>query len=270
MLLDALVLPDVARGALSQDVVLKHICQIVTLRLATGRTVVFVVGAEGVVLIDHIIELQLRRPSVPGMSYLLGGVTRHLIWPHVVKHVVDLQALVVIIGAHPERARQVESTRAVVGGEVIIQRTSILVHELRTVLEAEAFALCLLQRDTHDGLHRGGITGTWILNHIDVLNLIGTQTREFLHILHPSAVDIHLGIATTQHLHATFTLSLQRRNLRQGIAHGSGLLQYRTSDPCSHSIAFYTCFGQASFYHHTTQFLRLVKPHCRVCRDAVV
>ena len=90
VLLDALVLPDVARGALSQDVVLKHICQIVTLRLATWRTVVFVVGAEGMVLIDHIIELQLRRPCVPRVSDLLSGVTRYLVRPHVVKHIVDL------------------------------------------------------------------------------------------------------------------------------------------------------------------------------------
>ena len=87
------------------------------------------------------------------MSDLLGGVTRYLIWPNVVKHVVDLQALPVIIGANPERARHVKPTGAVVGGEVIVQRTTILVHELRAVLEAQTLALCLFQCDAHDGLH---------------------------------------------------------------------------------------------------------------------
>ena len=49
VLLDALVLPDVARGALGHDAFLEHIRQVVTLRFAFGRTVVFVVSAEGVV-----------------------------------------------------------------------------------------------------------------------------------------------------------------------------------------------------------------------------
>ena len=223
MLLDTLVLPDIARGTLGENTVLEHIRQVVALRLATGRTVVFVVGAKGVILIHHIVQLQLWRPCVPGVSDLLGGVSRHLIRANIVKHVVDLQTFKVIIGAHPERARHIKSARTVVGGEVIVQRTTVLVHELCAVLETEALALCLLQRDAHDGLYRGGISGTRVLHHIDVLNLVRAQTREFLHILHLAAVDIHFGIATAQHLHATVALSLQRRDPRQGIAHGSGL-----------------------------------------------
>ena len=122
-----------------------------------------------------------------------------------------------IIGTYPERTRHVESARTVVGGEVIVQRTAVLVHELCAVLETEALALCFLQRDADDGLYRGGIAGTRVLHHIDMLDLIGAQTREFLHVLHLAAVDIHFGIATAQHFHAAVALSLQRRNLRQGV-----------------------------------------------------
>ena len=90
MLLHTLVLPDVTRGALGEDAVLKHICQVVALSLAAGRAVVLVVGTKSVVLVDHIIQLQLWRPGVPRMSDLLGGVTRHLIRTNIVKHVIDL------------------------------------------------------------------------------------------------------------------------------------------------------------------------------------
>ena len=90
MLLDTLVLPDVTRGALCQDAILEHICQVVALRLAAGCAVVFVVGTECVVFVHHIVQLQLWRPCVPGMSDLLGGVTRHLIRTNIVKHVIDL------------------------------------------------------------------------------------------------------------------------------------------------------------------------------------
>ena len=60
VLLDTLVLPDITRGALCQYAVLKHICQVVTLCFAARRTVEFVVGTKGVVLVDHIVQLQLR------------------------------------------------------------------------------------------------------------------------------------------------------------------------------------------------------------------
>ena len=161
---------------------------------------------------------------MPGVSHLLGGVPRHLIWPYIVKHVVDLQTLIVIIGAHPERARYVESARTVVSGEVIVQRTAILVHELCAVLETEAFALFLFQRDANDGLYRGSITGTRVLNYIDMLDLVGAQTREFLHVQHLAPIDVNLGIATPQHLHTAVVFCLQRRNLRQGVTHGSCFL----------------------------------------------
>ena len=76
-----------------------------------------------------------------------------------------------------------------------------------------------------------------------MLNLVGAQTREFLHVLHPATIDIHLGIATSQHLYTAVALSLQLRNFRECIAHSSRLLQYRTGDGGAHDIAFYTCFG---------------------------
>ena len=204
------------------------------------------------------------------MSDLLGGVTRYLIWPNVVKHVVDLQALPVIIGANPERARHVKPARTVVGGEIVVQRTAVLVHELRAVLEAQTLALCLFQRDANNGLHRGGIAGTRVLNHIDMLDLIGAQTGEFLHVLYPSPVDIHFGFTTAQNLHATVALSFERRNLRQGITHGSGLLQYCTSDGGTHGVALHTCLRQASLYNHATQFMSLVEPHRCVCQQTII
>ena len=84
MLLDTLILPDIACRMLGHDAVLEHICNIVALRLTAGRTVVFVIGTKGMVLVNHIIELQLWRPSVPGVSDFLSGVTGYKVGTNVV------------------------------------------------------------------------------------------------------------------------------------------------------------------------------------------
>ena len=53
---------------------------------------------------------------------------------------------------------------------------TILIYTTEVILETEAFALCLLQRNTHDSLRRGGIAGSGILHNIHMLYLVGTQS----------------------------------------------------------------------------------------------
>ena len=158
-----------------------------------------------------------------------------------------------IIGTYPERSRYIKPARTVVNGEIVVQRTAVLIHELRAVLKAQTLALRLFQRDAHNSFYRGGIAGSRVLHHIDMLNLIRAQTREFLHVLHPPTVDIHFGIATAQHLHATVALSFERWNLRQGIAHRSGLLQYRTCDGGAHGVALHMSLRQLTFHHNLAE-----------------
>ena len=154
-----------------------------------------------------------------------------------------------IIGTYPERSRYIKPARTVIGREIVVQRTAVLVHELRTVLETQTFTLCLFQRDAHDRLYRGGIAGSRVLHHINVLDLIGAQAREFLHVLHPTPVDIHLSITASQHLHTTVALSFERRNLRECIVYGSGFLQYRTSDGGAHGVTLHMRLRQLPLHH---------------------
>ena len=86
-------------------------------------------------------------------------------------------------------------------------------------------------------------------------HLIGTQARQFGDILYLTAIDIHLGITTTQHLYGTITLGLERRNLCQSIAHGSSLLKDGSCHSCTHGIALNMSFRQLTFYYHLLQQL---------------
>ena len=124
-----------------------------------------------------------------------------------------LQRLIVTVAPSPQRGGNVETASSVVHIQIVRQCVPILINTTEVILKAQALALCFFQRDANDGLYRGGIAGSGILHHIDVLNLVGAQTRELLHVLHLSAIDVNLGIATPQHLHTTVALSLKRRNL---------------------------------------------------------
>ena len=134
---------------------------------------------------------------------------------------------------------------------------AILIYTFEVVLKTKAFALCLLQRDAHHGLCGGGITGTWILDDIDVLNLVGAKPGEFLLIMHPPAVNVHLGIATAQHLDGTVALSLERGNLRQGVAHRSCFLQDRSGHSGAHGIALGVSLWQLTLHHDLAEYLRV-------------
>ena len=164
-------------------------------------------------LVDHIVHLQLWRPSLPDILCVLGGLAQNIIGTGIVSQVVVLLAFVVTIAARPERGGHIQSTRTIVHVEIVVQRVTIFIDATCVVLKAKALTLRLFQRDTNHGLRRGGITGAWVLNHVDMLNLIGAQARELLHVLHPSAVDIHLGSTTAQHFYTSVALSLQLRNL---------------------------------------------------------
>ena len=176
-------------------------------------TVEFVKCTKTVVFIHHVVHLQLRRPALPDALRLLRGVAFDVIRADKISQFMLLHRLIVIVAPSPQRGSNVETARAEVHVEVVVQRVTVLIDETSVILKTETLALCLLQRDADDGLYRGGITGTWVLNHVDVLNLVGAQTRELLHVLHPAAINIYLGIATPQHLDATIAFSIERRNL---------------------------------------------------------
>ena len=222
-------------------------------------TVIFVERAEAVVLVHHIVHLQLRRQALPYvLRLLLVADAVDAIGTGIVGNDVFLQRLAMTIATSPERGGDVETARAVVHIKVIGQSMAVLVYSLGVVVEAEAVALCFFQRDAHHSLCRCGIAGTWILDDIDVLNLVRAQAREFLHILHPSAVDIHLGIAAPQHLHGAVSLSLERGNLRQGIAYRSSFLQYRAGNCCTHGVALNMSLRQLPTYHYLAEQLSVL------------
>ena len=177
--------------------------------VVTRMAVVLIEGAETVVFVQHIVHLQLWRPALPHTRPLLIAATEVEVGAYVIGKVVLLQRLPVTVAACPQRGGNVESARSVVHVEVVGQRVAVLVDEAGVILETESFTLRLLQRDADYGLHRGCIAGTRVVDDIHVLYLVGAQTRELAHVLHPSAVDIHLGIATSQHLDGSVALCLQ-------------------------------------------------------------
>ena len=134
----------------------------------------------------------------------------------------------------------------------------ILIDATEVILKAKAFALSLFQRDAHNGLRRGCIAGSGILDDVHMLYLVGTQPGEFAVVLHPPTIDIHLGIAATQHLYAAIALCLQRRNLRQGIVHRSSLLQDGACNGGAHGVALHECFRQLALHHHFAQHLGIL------------
>ena len=157
------------------------------------------------------------------------------------------------VAACPQRGCHVETIRAVVQVEVVVHRPAILVHALCIVLEAETLALCFLQSQANHRLRRGGIAGTWVVHHVDMLYLAGVYASKFLEVLHPSSVDIHLGIATPQHLHGTTVLfGFQRGHLVQHVRGVSGFLQDGSCDGGTHGIALDSRLRQAAFHYHAT------------------
>ena len=114
---------------------------------------------------------------------------------------------------------------------------AILVHTHQVVLETKAVALRLLQRDAHNGLGRGSITGARVLDDVNMLDLVAAQAGQFAHVLHLAAVDIHLGLAAAQYRDGAITLGLQRRHAGQCIGHGTCLLKDSPFDSGAHGFA---------------------------------
>ncbi len=130
---------------------------------------------------------------------------------------------------------------------------AILVHAHQVVLETEAVALRLLECDSHNGLGRGGIAGAWVLDDIDVLDLVAAQAGQFAHILHLAAIDIDLGITTTKHRNGAIALGFQRRHAGKRVDHGTGLLKNSPFDGRAHGFALDTCLGQLALHYHLTE-----------------
>ena len=59
----------------------------------------------------------------------------------------------VTIATSPERGGDVETTRTIVHVEIVGQRVTIFIYATCVILKTQALALCLLQRDTNNGLH---------------------------------------------------------------------------------------------------------------------
>ena len=116
--------------------------------------VVLIEGTKAVVLIHHIVDLQLGRPTFPNVLTLLMGDALVAIGTHIIVHIVVLQLLLMTISASPERGGDVETTRAVVHVEIVRDCIVILIHARGVLLETETLALRFLQRDADDSLGR--------------------------------------------------------------------------------------------------------------------
>ena len=121
--------------------------------IAAWMAVVLIESTKTVVIVQHIVHLQLRRPSFPHTLPLLIAATEVEVGTNVIGKLVLLQRLVVTIAACPERGGDIESSCAIVHVEVVGQRMTVLIDASQIVLKADALALCLLQRDANDGLY---------------------------------------------------------------------------------------------------------------------
>ena len=208
VLAETVVLLDVAHRALGKETIHIAISDELVTKVGAGVSVIFVKGAKAVVIVDHIIHLKLGRQAFPDVLTILRDKPLDPVRAYKIRQLVFLQHLGVTVAACPERGGDVQSTRAVVHIQVVGNRVAILVHARQVVLETEAVALRLLECDAHHGLGRGGIAGAWVLDDVDMLNLVTAQARQLAHILHLAAVDIHLGLAASQHRHGAIALGL--------------------------------------------------------------
>ena len=211
---ETVTLLDIALGVFSEFTVLIAIGDEPVTKVGTGVAVILVKSAHTVVVVEHIIYLQLGRQALPDVPTLLLENTLHVVRTHIVEHVVFLQHFGMAVAACPERGGDIQTACAVVHIQVVGNRVAILVHARQVVLETEAVALRLLERDAHHSLGRGGITGSRVLDDVHMLDLVTAQSGQFTHVLHLAAVDIDLGITTSQHLDATIALGLERRHPR--------------------------------------------------------
>ena len=90
MLLELVLLGDVALRTLGKHAVLIIVGMEVAIKRAAGVAVVLVESAETMVLIDHIIHLQLRRPAFPDVFRLLIAEPLIVIGAYVVEQRVLL------------------------------------------------------------------------------------------------------------------------------------------------------------------------------------
>ena len=75
-----------------------------------------------------------------------------------------LQRFCMTVAPSPQRSGNVETASSVVHIQIVRQCVPILINATEVILKTQALALCLFQRDAHDGLYRGGIAGSGILH----------------------------------------------------------------------------------------------------------
>ena len=255
MLLELLVLSYLAFRTLCEETVLVLIGIKLAGEGAIGVIVVFVESAKRVVLVYHIVDLQLWREPLPRLFRVLLGVAVYPVRLYQIAHIVLLKRLVVTIATSPQRGGKVETARAVVHVEVVGDGVPVAVYPPQVILKTDTLALRLLQRDADNSLGRGGIAGTRVMNHVDMLYLIGAQTGEFAGVANLTPIDIHLGVATPEHFHGSVAIGFKRRNPRQGIAHGTGLLQDGSCHVGTHGVALHMGLRQLALHHHLLQHL---------------
>ena len=103
------------------------------------------------VVVEHVVNLQLRRNSLRDLLGILCGITVVAVRTDVVENRIFLQRLTVAVVTCQERGSDVESTLTVIKVEDILKCDSILIIPQYIFLEAKAIALRLLQSDAHYG-----------------------------------------------------------------------------------------------------------------------
>ena len=112
------------------------ICDEVILEVGAGVTVKLVEGTEAVVLIDHVVDLQLWRPSLPDVLAVLVGIAFVVVRTYEVRHGIVLHGFGVAEAPCPEGCCDVEATCTIVDIEVVGQGLIILIHTHEVLLEA--------------------------------------------------------------------------------------------------------------------------------------
>ena len=79
VLAEVVVLPDMALRVLLEVTVLIGVGEEIAGQLTTGMTIVLVVGTKTVLFVDHIVYLQLGRPSLPDILCVLGRLAYNIV-----------------------------------------------------------------------------------------------------------------------------------------------------------------------------------------------
>ena len=97
-----------------------------------------------------------------------------------------------------EICKQFQSSCAVGEVDTFVVRISVSFAAPRCQLHAQAFACSTFGVDDDDGIDRCVIAGTWILNHLHVLDIVRLNVFQFLQVSQLAIVQVDEGHTLSQ------------------------------------------------------------------------